>query len=89
MTTVTDALDDCIDRLRDGATVPECLRAYPDHERELCPLLLVAERLVKLQRFRMQPAAQRRARQHFAEAVGRKLSGNVTRCTSDVRNCER
>ena len=79
MTTVTDVLDDCIDCLRNGATIAACLQAYPEHERELLPLLCVAERLIRLERFRMRPAARARTRCRFDAAVARKLSGNVTR----------
>ncbi len=43
-----DAFDDCLARLRGGATVEACLGAYPQLSAALAPLLTVAQGLLAL-----------------------------------------
>jgi len=58
--TLEDALDDCVGRLMDGATVDACLASHPQHADSLRPLLETADRLRQVE----QPVAD-------AAAVGR------------------
>lgn len=37
-----DALNDCLDRVARGEDIQQCLNLYPEHEKELAPLLSVA-----------------------------------------------
>ena len=41
--TLEDILNECIDRLRRGATVDDCLEAYPSQAAELRPLLMTVQ----------------------------------------------
>ena len=53
-----DILDQCLARLADGATVDECLAAYPAHQAELEPPLRMAARVRELPRPALPPAAR-------------------------------
>ena len=55
---VPDILDQCLARLADGATVEECLSAYPERQAELELPLRMAERLRALLRPGLPPPAR-------------------------------
>ncbi|MEE9247332.1 MAG: DUF5667 domain-containing protein [Dehalococcoidia bacterium] len=42
-----DLLDQCLEALRRGGTVEECLGRYPEHAKELEPLLLIAQAVIR------------------------------------------
>lgn len=46
--TLQDAFNDCIDRMQQGATLDECLSAYPTFADQLRPLLAVGDRVALL-----------------------------------------
>ena len=66
------ALDDCLYRLRAGDTISACLERYPDHARELEPLLETV-RFVDALRFTEPPRPQAlaRGRQRFLTEAAR------------------
>ena len=50
-------LEDCLTRLRSGASIEECLMAYPAQAEALSPLLLVTSRVRKIVRPQARPEA--------------------------------
>lgn len=69
-TDLTTVLNECIDRLTQGQTVEDCLRAYPQYARELRPML---EAGLLTKRAAIAPLeiqiAQERARANFQRAI--------------------
>jgi len=67
---LTTVLNECIDRLTQGQTVEDCLRAYPQYARELRPML---EAGLLTKRAAIAPLeiqfAQERARANFQRAI--------------------
>ena len=43
---IEDLLDQCLEALRRGETFEECLGRYPEHAKELEPLLLIAQAVI-------------------------------------------
>ena len=67
---LSDALNDCLDRLIQGESIQECLRQYPQHAHELEPLLQVAYATMRAaDTVRPNPAAKAKNFQRFAQAV--------------------
>ena len=76
------ALDDCIERLRRGASVEECLRLYPEQAGELEPLLRTAQALQRATAFTPSADVRRRHRLRLmreAEGAGLGLWGRLLR----------
>lgn len=69
-TDLTTVLNECIDRLSQGETVEDCLRAYPQYAREIRPML---EAGLLTKRAAIAPLeiqiAQERARANFQRAI--------------------
>ncbi len=68
--TLEDALDDCVGRLQDGATVEVCLASYPHHADSLRPLMETAEGLRQVE----QPVADAAAVAKGKRAMMRALA---------------
>lgn len=65
-----DALDDCIDRLGDGQTIDDCLRAHPQYAARLRPMLEAGTLVKRAQADRLEiAAAQDRVRFRVAQAT--------------------
>ena len=79
---ITNAFNDCVDRIAQGQSIDDCLRRYPQFTSTLRPML---EAGLLVQRMRIQPAevqmAQNHARRRFEDA----LRAPPPRRTSDVR----
>ena len=73
--TLEDALDDCVDRLMDGATVDACLASHPLHADSLRPLLETADRLRQVE----QPVAEAAAVAKGKRAMMRALADRQKR----------
>ncbi len=67
-------LNECLEALRAGASVDECLARYPDNARELEPLLRVAVRLRVAEPLTLGPAAHATGRQKLGAAVEAKAA---------------
>ncbi len=67
---LTNAFNDCVDRLAEGQSLDDCLRRYPQFASTLRPML---EAGLLVQRMRIQPAdvllAQTRVRRRFEDAL--------------------
>ena len=67
---LSEALNDCLDRLIQGESIQECLRLYPQHAHELEPLLQVAFATMRAaDSVRPSPAAKARNFQRFTQAI--------------------
>ena len=61
MSSFNSALIDCLDRLRHGATIEDCLQRYPKHSQKLYPQLTLAHRVMRTPPATVRPQAQQRA----------------------------
>jgi hypothetical protein len=74
-TRLADILDDCINRLNRGETVADCLRAYPDHQRQLLPMLEAGRLARRLTLSVTTTEAQARIGMRFEQALRQPHSG--------------
>lgn len=65
-------LDECIDRLGRGESLEDCLTAYPEHGKELEPLLRAMLQTIAAYPFTPSVDARREARKRFYAALERK-----------------
>lgn len=63
------ALDDCLNLLRTGASVTDCLARYPEHAEELRPLVSLASGVRAVPTPRPNPAAVQANRQRMLDAA--------------------
>ena len=67
---LSEALNDCLDRLIQGESIQDCLSLYPQHAQELEPLLHVAFATMRVaDTVRPSPAAKSRNFERFTQAV--------------------
>ena len=79
---LSEALNDCLDRLIQGESIQECLSLYPQHANELEPLLQVAFATMRAaDTVNPSPAAKASNFQRFNQAVAesRDRSGSANR----------
>jgi hypothetical protein len=61
MSSFNSALVDCLDLLRRGATIEDCLERYPKHSQKLYPQLSLAHKVMRTPSAAVRPQAQQRA----------------------------
>ncbi len=66
---LAEALDQCIEMLRRGATVEDCLRQFPSLREQLAPLLAVAEEVWRAARLRPSEEFRRAAKARLLAAA--------------------
>ncbi len=69
MTEFDLVLDECIDSMRRGHSVEQCLALHPEHAAQLEPLLRAAEATRTAYSFQPSETAMRRARAHLEKAL--------------------
>ena len=60
-----EIFDECVDRINRGERLEDCLASYPEHARDLEPLLQAMLDTQEAYSFTPSPAAKRAARQRF------------------------
>ena len=64
-----DILDECVERIQQGASLEECLASFPEHAAELEPALRALSEVLAAYSFAPSPAAKAAARQRFYAAL--------------------
>ena len=68
-------LTECLESMRGGATVEQCLEQYPKHEKKLRPLLSLAARVRQTPMAAVPPGAQDRAWRSVSERAAELRAG--------------
>jgi hypothetical protein len=82
-------LDDCIARLQTGASLTECLRAYPQHSAALQPLLALAAEAQTLPAPQARPPAVRLGRDRLRAAIAQQFPQRPVSSQPAARYAER